>query len=344
MSKKLDVLNPLISEVVKDFSGKTVLIHSDGVKCGKTTVGCQMPKPLYLRFESGINAISGVPYMALESWGDFKKVNRQLTNKKTVDQAREKYKTIIFDTLDVAIKWCSAFVCAKYGVNRLKDGNNGYGLWQEYADEWFTEIQKLLNSGFGLYFISHSEIRKVTDGVTGEEYEMMVPKGDKRTTDLVVEAADIIGYVKPNGLDENGELIKSSCYFAQTSEYKAGTRFKYFPKVIKEFSAENLQKALEYAIEKEEEETGNKAISFDENKARETKTNKEWTHEEILEEIKPYVMALFKDFPDDVNEIVSHNLGMDIKISETTRKQIPQLEMVLFDLQELAEEKGVTIE
>lgn len=338
---ELDILNPLISEVVKGIEGKSILIHSDGVKCGKTTVGCQMPKPLYLRFESGINAIAGVPYMALENWSDFKKVNRQLTNRKTVEKAKELYTTIIFDTLDVAIKWCSTYVCNKYGVERLKDGNNGYGLWQEYADEWFGEIQKLLNSGFGLYYISHSEIKKVVDGVTGEEYEMMVPKGDKRTIDLVIEAADIIGYVKPNGVDEQGNVIKSSCYFAQTKEYKAGTRFPYFPKVLKEFTAENLQKALEYAIEKEEQEKGTKAISFSDNKVKEER--KEWTHEELLSAIKPYIDALFKDYPDDVSEIVSHNLGTDVKVSETTKKQIPQLEMVLFDLQELAEEKGVFI-
>lgn len=338
---ELDILNPLISEVVKGIEGKSILIHSDGVKCGKTTVGCQMPKPLYLRFEQGINAIAGVPYMALENWSDFKKVNRQLTNKKTVDKAKELYTTIIFDTLDVAIKWCSTYVCNKYGVERLKDGNNGYGLWQEYADEWFGEIQKLLNSGFGLYLISHSEIKKVTDGVTGEEYEMMVPKGDKRTVDLVIEAADIIGYVKPNGVDEEGNVIKSSCYFAQTREYKAGTRFPYFPKVLKEFSAENLQKALEYAIEKEEKEKGTKAISFESNKEKEER--KEWTHEEIVNAIKPYIESLFKDYPEEVSDIVSHNLGMDVKVSETTKKQIPQLEMVLFDLQELAEEKGVFI-
>lgn len=341
MAKELDILNPLISEVVKGIEGKSILVHSDGVKCGKTTVGCEMPLPLYLRFESGINAISGIPYMALENWSDFKRVNRQLTNKKTVEQAKKLYKTIIFDTLDVAIRWCSAYVCSKYGVERLKDGNNGYGLWQEYSDEWFGEIQKLLNSGFGLYFISHSELRKITDGETGKEYEMMVPKGDKRTVDLVIEAADIIGYVKPNGVDENGDIIKSSCYFAQTKEYKAGTRFKYFPKVLREFSAENLQKALEYAIEKEEQEKGVKAINFETNKEKEKR--KEWTHEEIVSAIEPYIRTLFKDYPEEVNDIVSENLGTDVKVSETTKKQIPQLEMVLFDLQELAEEKGVFI-
>ncbi|TWJ45639.1 hypothetical protein CHCC5027_2380 [Bacillus paralicheniformis] len=38
-----------------------------------------MKNPLYLPFEKGLNAIAGVPFMPINSWGDFKKVNKQLT-------------------------------------------------------------------------------------------------------------------------------------------------------------------------------------------------------------------------------------------------------------------------
>ena len=123
-----DIFNPPKTKVVKGVEGKSLLIHSDSVKCGKTTVGSQMPKPYYLRFEQGANAIDGLDYAPLTSWSDFKKVNKQLTGAKTVEQARARYTTIIFDTLDIAIKWCSKYVCAKNGVERLNDGNNGYGL------------------------------------------------------------------------------------------------------------------------------------------------------------------------------------------------------------------------
>lgn len=351
MGDVFDIFNPPVTKVVKGVEGKMMLVHSDSVKCGKTSVGSDMPKPYYLRFEQGANAIDGLPYAPLESWSDFKKVNKMLTNSKPKEveingekkmiTPRDVYTTIIIDTWDVAIRWCTKYVCTKYGVERLKDGNNGYGLWNEYADEWFGEINKLLNSGFFVYGISHSELKKLTDGVTGEEYEQLRPKGDKRTIDLITEAVDFIGYVKSNPPLEDGTPVKSSIYFTATKEFLGGTRFEYMPKIIKEFSAENIQKAIKYAVEMKEKETGSKSITFDEQKEVEKK--KEWTHEEILAEIKPYVEELFEICPQEVEDIKSRNLGEDIKYSETTKKQIPQLEVILFELQELAMENGIMI-
>jgi len=351
MGDVFDIFNPPVTKVVKGVEGKMMLIHSNSVKCGKTLVGSQMPKPYYLRFEQGANAINGMPYAPLESWSDFKKVNKMLTNlkpreveidgEKKMLTPRDLYTSLILDTLDVAIRWCTKYVCSKYGVERLKDGNNGYGLWNEYADEWFGEMQKLMNSGFFIYAISHSEFKTMKDGVTGEEYEQLCPKGDKRTIDLITESVDFIGYVKSNGLSENGDIIKSSVYFAETKEYKAGSRFSYMPKVIKEFSAENIQKAIKYAVEMDEKENGSKAITFDEQKNSERR--KEWTHEELISAIEPYCRTLFEECPEEVNDIVSRNLGEDVKIKETTKKQIPQLEVILFELQELSMEKGIMI-
>ena len=332
-----DIFNAPKTKVVKGVEGKSLLIHSDSVKCGKTTVGSQMPKPFYLRFEQGANAIDGLDYAPLTSWSDFKKVNKQLTGAKTIEQAREKYTTIIFDTLDIAIKWCSKYVCAKSGVDRLNDGNNGYGLWSEYADEWFNEINSLLNAGYFLYFISHSEIKKVTDGITGKEYEQLNPKGDKRTIDLVVEACDLIGYVKSNGVNEDGSIIKSSCYFAETKEYKAGTRFEHMPRVLEEFSAKSLQDAIKLAVELKEKETGNKSVTFEEHKKEEAKEKPIYTFEEIVAEIKELVKVVWKK-PNisEIKDIFSRNLGIEVaELDSMTKKQLPQLEITLFELKQL---------
>lgn len=343
MANDFDIFNPKISQVVKGSEGKMILIHSDERKLGKTYVGCHMPKPYYLRFEQGINAISGVPYADLTSWSDFKKVNRKLTDPKTLDKAKDLYSTIIFDTIDVAIKWCESYVCATQGVSRLNDGNNGYGLWKEYENEWFKEINKLTNAGYSLYFIAHSEIRKKTNPTTNEEYEQMCPKGDKRTTDIVLDLVDFIGYVKSNGFDEDGNEIPSSVYFANTQEFQAGSRFTHMTKKIDVFSAENLQKAIIDAIEAEEKESGIKGITLEEQKEMEKANKKEWTHEEIVAEINKYGKALFKQYKEQCTDILEEYLGVDVKVSDTTKKQLPQLEMVLFDLQELADSEGISI-
>lgn len=344
MGAEFDIFNPSISSVVKSSEGKMILIHSNERKLGKTYVGCHMPKPFYLRFEQGINAISGVPYAPLSSWADFKKVNKKLTDPKTLDKAKAIYQTIIFDTIDVAIKWCEKYVCATQGVTRLNDGNSGYGLWKEYENEWFGEINKLTNAGYSIYFISHSEEKEQTDSTTGETYYQMCPKGDKRTIDLIIDLVDFIGYVKSNGFDEEGNEIPSSCYFANTKQFQAGSRFKYMPYKLEVFSAENLQKAIEEAIEKEESESGIVGIDFAELKAKEEAEKKVWEHEEIIAEINKYGKALFKEYKAQCQDIIEEHLGVDAKVSETTKKQIPQLEMVLFDLQELADDRGVVVE
>lgn len=350
MAEIFDIFNPPKTQVVKDVNGKCMLIHSNGVKCGKTTVGSQMPKPYYLRFEQGANAIDGLPYAPLTCWADFKKVNKMLCStlkRKVVIDGEEKevaprdlYTTIIFDTLDVAIKWCTKYVCDQYNVKRLKDGNNGYGLWTEYENEWFGEINNLINAGFFLYFIAHSDVKKMTD-VNGNEYEQLVPKGDKRTTDLVVEAADFIGYVQPNGIDEEGNVIKSSVYFAETKQFKAGSRFKHMPKYIREFSAQNVQDAIKFAIEEEEKDTGHKALTHEETKEKEAK--KTYTHEEILAEISKYGKALWEGgYASDVDDKIQSILG-GVQPKDTTSKQMEQLETLLNELTILATDNGVEV-
>lgn len=330
------------TKVVGGVAGKMMLVHSNSVKCGKTTVGSQMPKPLYLRLEQGANAIDGLDYIALESWADLKKVSKWLTSKKpqsieidgeeVTDVLTNLYTTIIIDTWDVAIRWCTRYVCQKYGVERLKDGNGGFGLWSEYADEWFDVIMPILNAGYFIYSISHSEIRKIKDGRTGEEVEKFAPKGDKRTIDLIIETVDFIGYVKANGVDEHGNVIPSSIYFAETDEYLAGSRFTYMPSEIKVFSAENIQNAIKEAVEKKEAETGNKAITFEEKKAIESR--KVWTYEELISECKKFGGIAWKKDKEETQNILDKHLFAGARIDDATKKQMPQLEMILFDLKE----------
>ena len=335
-----DIFNPKISKVIAGIDQKCILVHSAERKLGKTTQGCRMPKPYYLRFESGINAIDGVPYADLTNWRDFKKVNKLLTNAATLEKAREMYTTIIFDTVDVAIKWCEEYVCNTAGVTRLNDGNNGYGLWKEYENEWFREINKLTNAGYAIYFIAHSQEKEKIDPVTGEKYIQMCPVGGKRDTDLILNLVDFIGYVKSNGISESGEEIPSSIYFANTKDFQAGSRFKYMPKVIKEFTAENLLAAIKEAVEKEEKETGHKGITIEEKKAEEKK-------EKIpFEELMNKVQELGQKFAEvekmvELTTIVEEVLGTGKKVSECTNKQYDAVSVIYDDMLDKATELGI---
>lgn len=332
MATEIDIFNPQVSVVSKGIEGKLILIHSNERKLGKTMQATRFPKPYYLRFEQGINAISGLPFAPLTKWSDFKKVRKQLTNPKTIEQAKAMYSTIIVDSLDVAIKWCDKYVCGMQGVERLNDGNSGYGLWKEYENEWFNEWSPLINAGYAVIFISHSEVRKMKDPKTGEEYEQLYPKGDKRTIDLIVDAVDFIGYVKSNGFDEEGNPQMSSIYFKACPEFLAGSRFKYMPVEITPFTAENVQEAITKAIETEEKESGFTSVSYEQKKNTE-KINTP-SYEEAMETVKPLYKKMFAKDKTATTEIVEKYLGEGNKISETTEKQLEQVLMIIEEFEE----------
>ena len=335
-----DIFNPKVSKVVAGIEGKSLLIHSQERKLGKTAHACRMPKPFYLRFEQGINAIDGIPYAELTNLREFKKVNKQLTDPKTLDQAKELYTTVIFDTIDVAIKWCEDYVCSTQGITRLNDGNNGYGAWKEYETEWFKEINKLTNAGYAIIFIAHSVEKEKLDPVTGEKYVQMSPIGSKRDTDLILNLVDFIGYVKSNGFTEEGEEIPSSIYFANTKEFQAGSRFKHMPKVIKEYTAENLLAAIKEAVEKEEQESGHKTITFEEKKKEEKKER--ISFKELMNKVQELGQKLVEaDMLDTLTDIVESVLGTGKKVSECTEKQYDPVSVICDELTDKVEELGL---
>lgn len=333
MANDFDIFHPAVSVVSKDFKGKLLLIHSNERKLGKTYQATRFPKPYYLRFEQGINAISGLPYAPLTKWADFKKVRKQLTNPKTIEEAQKIYNTIIVDTTDVAIKWCEKYVCGMQGVDRLNDGNNGYGLWKEYENEWFNEWNALINAGYSIIFIAHSEVRKMKDHKTGEEYEQLYPKGDKRTIDLIIDAADLIGYVKSNGYSEDGEKLMSSIYFSDCPQFLAGSRYPAMVSEITPFTAEAVQEELAKAIEAKEKEKGSKAVSYEEKEK--VDTVEEMTYDEAMETVKPLFKKLWDKDKSTPTQIVEKYLGEGVKISDTTEAQLEQILMIIDDFKDL---------
>lgn len=326
----IDIFNPKVSKVIAGVENKCILLHSEERKLGKTTQACKFPKPYYLRFEQGINAISGVPYADLTNWSDFKKVNRQLTDSKNAEKIQEMYHSIIFDTIDVAIKWCEEYVCNTNGIQKLQELPYGQG-YKAYENEWFKEINKLTNAGFTIIFISHSKEREKTDPVTGESYTQMCPVGGSKDIDLILNLVDFIGYVRSNGLDSEGNEIPSSIYFANTRDFQAGSRFKYMPKVISPFTAENVQKAIKEAVEKEEAENGVKAISFSEKKEMEKKDK--ISFEDLMTKVSEVGEKIVNaGYMEDLVAIVEEELGTGKKVSECKPKQYDAVSVIYDNL------------
>jgi len=332
MAVELDIFNPQISTVSKGLDGKSFLVYGSN-RTGKTSVGCQFPKPFYLGFENGISAISGIPFLPINNWSAFLKIVKQLTKPDTIDKVKEQYQTIIFDTLEAAARYCEEYTCAKYGVETVASGNKGYGIWKEFSLELWKPLNQLTSCGLTTYFIAHDGTREVPDA-NGEKTDKIYPRGEKRLVDPAVDLCDFIIYLQPNGIGDDGKEIPSSAYCKNTKEYHAGSRFTFMPEKLEVFSATNLQDAVEYAVTKEEEFKKIKAVSFTEQKNKNTVVGKSFT--DLVAEIKTAVVKLRdKGKMDDYKEVVEKYLGKDASVKDATPSQTQQLELIIDDLKDL---------
>ncbi len=332
-----------IREVIKAGNGECTCIAIDHpshlyltrnfTPTHNTTVGCQFPKPFYLGFENGINAISGIPFVPINNWSNFLKIVKQLTKPDTLDKVRDLYQTIIFDTLEAAARYCEEYVCAKFGVDSVASGRGGYGLWKELSVELWKPLNQLTSCGFTTYFIAHDGTREFTNQ-KGEKYEKIYPRGEKRLVDPCVDLCDFIIYTHPNGMDENGKEIPSSAYCKNTNEYHAGSRFRFMPEDIFPFTAENLQKAVAEAVEKEEQVTKRKAVDYSQQK--ETLVTKKRSLEDLQGDIRKIAMALAEQGKGDAyKQVVENYLGVGGSVKEATAAQTQQLELILDDIKDL---------
>ncbi|UZD72344.1 MULTISPECIES: ATP-binding protein [Bacillus amyloliquefaciens group] len=318
----IDIFNPQVSVVAKGLEGKVITIYGSN-NLGKTKQSTRMKKPLYLPFEKGLNAIAGVKFMAINSWADFKKVNKQLT--KNAEKAKETYQTIIVDEVDAFAKYATRYVCEQYDVERIKDGNDGFGLWKEYETEVWEEINKLIGVGFTVIFIAHAAEDK-----KGKVY----PKGDKRVLAPVIDNSDIVLYLSSNGVDEDRKVIKSSAWLAETDEHFARSRFDYIDTYLPEFTAENLEKAIIGAVERQEEAEGIVAVTYEEQK--QNNASEELDYDALMEQIKEVGIKLNGEGRlEEVNEITEKHLGKGVKVTECSRKQVNVMSVILDDLKDL---------
>jgi len=325
-----DIFNPQISVVAKGLEGKRIMIYG-GNNLGKTKQSTRMKKPFYLPFEKGVNAISGVPFVPINTWADFKKVNKQLTSLGTVEKAKEMYSTIIFDEVEASAKYCQRYINSLYGVSRLKDGNDGFGLWKEYETEYWEEINKLTGAGYTVVFIAHKTENK--DGI-------ILPKGDKRALEPIIDNCDIVVYLESNGVDEDGKVINSSGYLAQTDRFFARSRFDYIETKIENFTAEKLEEVIIKAIELQEKVEGVKAVTFQEQKT--IFESQKISYEELMENIGEAGGKLIDANKSDLLvELVEKHLGKGKKVSECTKMQTEAMTVIYDDLVDKIQELGL---
>lgn len=265
----------------------------------------------------------------INSWSEFKMTLRQLKD----EQVKERFETIILDTVDIAYSYCEKYICANNAVDAIGDipYGKGYAL---VANEFDECLRQIVQMNYGLIMISHATDKTFTDE-QGQQYNKIVPTLDKRANNIVARMADIIGYSRPITNEDNSTSTK--LFIRGTNRFEAGSRFKYTPDYI-DFTYKDLVNSIGDAIDKQAEEDGEEFFT----KQRENNyknINDELDFDKLMLEFKELIKSIPEDemeyFAPRITEITDRYLGKGKKVGLATRDQVEQLSLINFDLKEL---------
>ena len=322
----LDLMNLQPHQVSRDLRGYSVLFYGDP-KSGKTTTATKFPNHLILGFEKGWNAIPGAMALPINSWGDFKKILRQLKQ----DEVKAKFETIIIDTADIAYDYCEKYICNQKSVESI--GQIPFGQGYTMVGKEFDECLRLIvQLNYGLVIISHSQDKTFTNEA-GVEYNQIVPTLGNKARLICQRMCDIIGYSRSV---ETPDGLATKLFMRGTPRFIAGSRFKYTPDHI-DFSYKNLVNAIGDAIDKQMQEDSSDNFTSERTNLNSTAVSLDF--DAILAEFNDITSGLMnKDgahYGPRIVEIVERHLGKGRKVGDCSRDQAELIDLVVYDLKEL---------
>lgn len=331
----IDIFAPIISQVVEGTKGKVILAYGEN-RTGKSNQAAKFPKPYFLAFEPGLEAIAGIPFQFISKWSDAESFLTQLQKSANLEKFKENYETIVIDPLDAFGSVAINFVVTTFDkdyIGQKKKGDSKYSPEYKFLETLVQNwIRGLTSLGLTIVFLDHPSYETVE--IDGKEYKYAYPSGDNRVVKTVCDLATII-YLKSNGTDENGKVIPSTAYFRENIRgWKAGGRYDHLPYSV-EFSYENVEKAFREAVQKDKKAQEIGTISIDTYNQRIVGEN------EPLDSIKKKIGALrinIKEFDPDLTyylQVLGNRLGDEgAKIKPLGEEKRVILELILQDLEE----------
>lgn len=334
---KTDLLSLTEDAFMSGMEGKKIMIY--GVNdTGKTKQLTKLNRPLLLMTESGGSAVK-CRKLPVSKWSKFKEIVESLTAEKTFEQMYESYRTILIDTGENLVDLSEKAVCNEFGVRDLSEINGKQNGYKIARTDFQMQINKLTSVGYTVVFICHEEKVEMEDEVTGETYNFIQPKGtsnEKSSMRMLRDLCDFCIYLRPNGIDpQTYETIPSTAICKRTKNVFARSRFA-IQTFIDPFTAQGLIDAIEKAVVKSAEEEDAEIEKY-------RLIKDDYTKDDYLEIIKPYVDALFPVCGEDVNYIVEMELGEGRKISSATDKELTSLDNIYNNLVTKATLLGIEV-
>ena len=317
----LDLLGIQPHKVSRDLSGYITFIYGPA-KCGKTTFGTQMPGHLLLAFERGYNALPGVMAQDITSWGEMKQALREFKKPKV----KERFKSIIIDTADIAADCCQKYICNQLGIENIGDGGWTTNGWAKYKKEFEDVFRTLAQLGYAVVFISHDK-EKTIKPQNANEYQQIGSSMQSSALSIIENMSDIIGYAHPkitaDGIAKMVLTLRSS-----DNSIRCGCRFKHITSEI-DFSYQALTDALNAAIDQEAAETNNQFVT-EERQAPVVLT--EYDYDALMAEFKELVSAVMAKNQTNavkLTAIVDKYLGKGKRASDATPEQSELIYLII---------------
>lgn len=312
-------------KVSRDLSGYITYLYGEP-KVGKTTLASKFPNTLILASEKGYNALPGVFAQDITRWSEVKEVIRDLKK----PEVKERFSTIVIDTIDVIGGYCDKYICNQLGIETLGEGGWSVNGWAKFKKEFEDTFRTITNLGYALVFISHSA-DKTFKRKDGTEYNQVVPTAQKSINDIAKAMADIYCYAAIDEATKERKLILRSL----DGTVDAGCRFRYIqPSIPLDYDA--LVEALNAAIDKEAAENDNKFVT-DEREVS-VSTAIDYNYDELMAEFNALAGKLMgKDstyYGPRITQIVEKILGKGKKVSETTRSQAEFIYLIVGEIKD----------
>lgn len=310
--------------ISRDLRGKYVMLYGKP-KSGKTTAACAFPGAILFAFERGYNAIGNAYPYDITKWADYKFALRDLEDART----KERFQTVIIDTISIAWDLCEQYICAQNGVQKIADIPWGGG-YTACKKEFEGCLRKITQLGYGVVLIAHSASRIEKDA-DGSEREIISPELPKRAAEICNGIVDIIGYIGSE-YDKEGNSTRY-LYTRETPTLFAGSRFKYLAPKIK-FGYQELVDAIAEAIEQSETLDGAKVVDNAPIVTMEEKLDFNAVRAEAAELWGKLTTA------DENNAVIilkkiEMTMGHKMKLSEFTEDQCDLLALVVAEMRDM---------
>ena len=166
---------------------------------GKSTFGSEMPDPIFIQTERGLDQITAAKFPIPKTFFEF---YQQLN---ALDKEEHDYKSIVIDTADALEILIWERVYAEGKVKSIEEysspGNPGGSFGKGYvrARELWTAVLKQLtemSERFNIALIAHSHIRSINDPALGTPYDTHEIKIHGKSAEIVKQMVDMLLFVQ----------------------------------------------------------------------------------------------------------------------------------------------------